>query len=758
MFLKNKIILILLWLTPLAMVAQGISGTVVDMQSKQAIPFVNISIQGKATGVSTNDAGHFQIDVSGDNLKLVFSHINYKKQEITLSELITNAVIQLQPKANELGGIIVSASLYEQDLTTLTKSAAIISNRDIKDNFNSNMIDVLSSTPGITQVWEYHSPIILRGLSSKRLIMLKNGNRRIGTFPGGYFGQDMNIYDVKKIEIVKGPGSVIYGSGAISGIINVISCEPFGKDETKANFLSGYGSNNNEFLEAANLSYTKENYGIRINGKYRKTNDYVYGNGETAENTNVEDRDIAVATGVKLSEKHSLKLNADYHYGDWGKPRGFNGPTKKFTKIRNEENNFHSDVSYAYQSEDVLQDIKVSAYYDNDNRDYYKYKYSEVTGDLSTLDLVHYQAVYGGGQAYARLNVSDKSQLTVGADAYVFRFDSPTDLVDYYNETEGVKDGEDGSGQQAVGLFVRNETNLNSHLKLDVGVRYDYAEVVPSKNDTLHNNESRTALSGNIGTVYSVNQNTHISANVGRAFRMPTANEMFSETINCQGASVGNPDLNPEYSWNFDIGFRGNALQNKLKYDLALFYNMLDNFICKTPSDETDIDFTYKNTDALIFGGELTTSYRFDNVFKAGNSLYSNLGASYVYGIDQYVSDNEPLFGMPPFNLNLDLKYRGLLNKHWLTGYSVKLQGEYAAEQNRIASLNEGESAGPWGYEPSDDHLVFNVGLGLNCNTLPGHPKLRFTVKNLLDTNYQPFGSYVPAMGRNFKTTLLFAL
>jgi len=73
-----------------------------------------------------------------------------------------------------------------------------------------------------------------------------------------------------------------------------------------------------------------------------------------------------------------------------------------------------------------------------------------------------------------------------------------------------------------------------------------------------------------------------------------------------------------------------------------------------------------------------------------------------------------------------------------------------------VAEIPEGTDGGPWGYVPSDPHTVFNFVLGLNSNALPGYPKLRFIAKNILDTDYQPFGSYIPAMGRNFKILLSF--
>ncbi len=768
MMLKNRVtaILFLFLLIHNNLSAQDtfISGKVFDAETQQPIPFVSICQQGISSGTMTNNSGEFELEVnSPKESEIVFSHLNYSKKEIRIAKLNNEEegiVVLLEPKQELLDNVIVSASLYKQSQSTLAKATAIVHQKEIKDNFNSNIIDVLSTTPGFSQVWEYHSPIILRGLNSKRLVIMKNGNRRIGTFPGGYFGQDMNVYDVKKIEIIKGPGSVVYGSGAISGIVNVIGYEPLGPEETKANILSGYGSNNNEFLETANFCYKRENFGIRINGKFRKTGNYDYGNGETAENSDVEDRDFSLTTGLKIASKQMLTLNADYHYGDWGKPRGFNGSSKRFTKIRNEEENLHADISYTYNPGTFFEELKAAFYVDDGYRDYYKYKYSEVSARLSSLDLVHYKDFYGGGNIYAILNLSENSKLTVGGDGYAFRLDNPSDVVDYYNETEGTLDGYIDAGQQNIGAFVRNEVQLSEKIKVVSGVRYDYAEVLEGKNATTNGrSEKRTAFSGNLGTVFSFNENIHLSANIGRAFRMPTAEELFTETISCKGTKKGNPELTPEYSWNFDLGLRGNSSNKNMEYDIALFYNVLDDFICETQAlDDDDIDFTFENTDAVIFGGELSASYQFQHVLKYGNSLFAGIGSSYTYGINKTEGDNAALFGIPPLKIDLDLNYKGLVNKHWLTGYSVKLNTEIAAAQNRVASVPEGIDPGPWGYEPSDAHATFNLSFGLNSNSLPGQPKLRFVVKNVFDSDYQPFGSYIPSMGRNFKTMLSFTI
>jgi outer membrane receptor protein involved in Fe transport len=739
-----------------------LQGVVYDANTHNVVEAAHVAVINSLSATSSDSQGRFKTEIVPNKKTIVVvSHINYYKKEIPITDSILHVkylTIELTPKTITISDVVITAGLYEQALEKITTPANLIIHREIVDQMYSNMTDLIASIPGFTQVWEYHSPIILRGLNSNRLIIMKDGNRRIGTFPGGYFGQDMNIYDTKKLEIIKGPSSVIYGSGAISGIINVISNEPFGNHKNSIQIHSGYGSNNNEFLELIKLCHKKQKYGISLNGKFRKTGQMTYGKGIVSDNSDVEDRDIALNTGYRFSDHHQVVFNANYHYGDWGKPRGFNGPEKAFTKIRNEEENFHTDVAYTYSLNKMIKSIHLNLYYDKGWRDYYQYKYSTVSGDLSSLDLVHYKDNYGGGRFYTILNVSKDNTLTAGIDGYVFRLDNPTDIYDYYNNRQGHIEGYSNAGQHNTGIFINDDWTIGKKIKMVTGIRYDIAEVVEgSHSNNTQRNEKRNAFSGNAGFVYSLNNFTHVSLNAGRAFRMPTAEELFTTIISCKGIKQGNPDLLPEYSWNFDLGVRGFAGLQKLKYDFALFYNLLESFINEAPvPNNAEIDFTYENTNATIMGGEFSLSYKMEDVFAPVNTL--NLGASgaYVYGIDMARGNNEPLFGIPPFKVSLEADYRGSLTKKFISGYSLTLHLDYAAAQKRIAAIPEGTEGGPWGYIASDPYTILNVSMGLYANALPGYPKLRFIINNLLNTNYQPFGSYIPAMGRNFKIILSF--
>ena len=741
-----------------------IRGMVFDSQTGKPIPYVNVSLRQSSAGTISDSTGAFQFTADKEGtLHLIFSHVGYQKKELTVSDPASGKKIQvaLTPRVLEFPNVVVSASLYEQPVQSLAQSAVVLERLQLIAQMQSNMTDMLATTPGFTQVWEYHSPLLLRGMNSKRLLVMKNGSRRIGTFPGGYFGQDMNIYGAQKVEIIKGPGSVIYGSGAISGIINLIGREPWGRPGTWLNVTSGFGSNNNEFLETANLCYQKENYGLMVHGKWRKADSFVYGDGTVADNSDVEDHDLSIGAGMEFNPCHKVVVHADYHEGDWGKPRGFNGSTKAFTEIRNEEERMHSDLAYTFSPGTWVDVIEFDTYYDSGTRDYYKKKYSTVSGKASSLDLVHYKDQYGGARLFANLKLGPANTLTTGLDGYRFTLDNPSEVIDYYYNTHGTVADYEDAGQQNWGVFLNDVWDLTGRLRLIGGLRYDAATVDEgtSKN-AVERHEERSAFSGNLGMVYTWAVNQRFSLNVGRAFRMPTAEELFTEVVSCKGTKKGNPDLKPEYSLNMDAGFRGHTAENRLTYDLALFYNRLDDYICETSDTENEsVDFTYSNTDAVIGGGELSASYRFDSVLSPANALYLGLGSSYVYGVDQSSKeDNAPLFGIPPLKITGELKYHGLLNRFRISAYTLKIQWEYADVQNRVPNIPEGSDGGPWGYEPSGSHLVWHAAGSLQANALPGSPKLRLIVRNLFNLEYQPYGSYIQAMGRNIKTVLSFGI
>ena len=123
----------------------------------------------------------------------------------------------------QLYKIIVTADRQKKSSGDISLPSAVVDHEEITEKMYTGMADLLEDTPGFSRVYDYHSPFILRGVSGTKMLVLRDGSPVFSSFPGGFMGQNVNIYDVDRVEVIRGPGSVIYGSGATSGIINIIN-------------------------------------------------------------------------------------------------------------------------------------------------------------------------------------------------------------------------------------------------------------------------------------------------------------------------------------------------------------------------------------------------------------------------------------------------------------------------------------------------------------------------------------------------------
>ena len=743
-----------------------VSGRIIDAETGKAIENVNIYIENSNTGDVTDKNVFFKIELSLEKTEiLIVGHISYEKHTIKLQpdRDNTNLVIRLIPRVlPSFSQIIVTATRDEKRKLDIPQASEIVRREEVTENVYTALVDLLDRTPGFTQIWEYHSPLVLRGVSSKHLVVLKDGNRRVGNFPGGDRGQAMNIYDIDRIEIILGPGSVMYGTGAIAGMVNVITPDPFEIQGLQMRVEGGFGSNNLERISLAGLNWGNKKIAMKVTGRLRKADEYVYGDGTTAENSFIEDKDIAAHIGWKPADKHTLILNTDFHFGGpWGKPVGFNNNVNM--KANNEEEAVHTSLRYIFKNLGVFEKIVLSGFYDHVQRDYHKRVLSAIKRQVTMHRIVHYKNNYGGGQMYASVIPAEGHLLSFGIDGYLFRMWSPSDNTDYLNNITTQSKGVENAGISSIGLFLQEDLTLVSHVfSLIAGLRYDIARVQEGDNPVGSRKsmtEQRDAFSGNIGLNYHPTERTSLTLNLGRAFRMPGADEMFSETITCRGVMLGNPDLEPEYSWNFDLGYRGSL--DDLEFDAALFANFLDDFISRYATPEiSDVDYIYGNVDkSRIMGSEFIVSYRFRNLFGQGYHLIPSGSIVYTHGADlsdkdSFLASGGPLHGIAPLRLRGALRYRGIPRLLGIgSNYFFEVDVDHFTEQNRVPE----DEVMAWGVEKTEAFTLWGIAAGMSFNTLPGRPKVNLKVKNLLDNEYKPFGSYILGMGRNVKIFVKFA-
>lgn len=736
-----------------------VEGRIVDSNTDSGIENVNIFLDS-GEGCTSDSSGYFylMLEVTG-KINMSISHIGYREQKMIIDPDVkkNDLVIKLVPCVIAANSeIMVTGSRLEKNKMDLTIPGQVVYSKNIEREIGSNLTDLLHKTVGFRQVWEYHSPLLLRGMSSKHLLVMIDGNRRVGTFPGGFMGQNINIFDLQKVEVLRGPSSVLYGAGALAGTINLISRDVMGNQGFRMKFSQSYGTNNNENLSLLCLNYGNQRVGVNLSGKFRKSDDYVMGNGETADNSMMEDKDLSARVGIKINNNQQLVLTSKYHDGGpWGKPIGFNN--KPWVEVYNEETAIHNSFRYSIKKKGFVQKIVAAGYLDQTRRDYHKKKHSVVTGKVSQHSLVKYKLNYSGGRFYTVTKPAKNIDVAVGVDGYMTDFSSPEEQWDHTDDTHYKVDGADGAGTQSVGAYSQCDWSvLPQYLSISAGLRYDMADVDNGESGDEEASSSQSAFSGSVGLLYNTTENTRLSINVGRAFRMPDVNELFNRTVSCIGIKLGNPDLKPEYSWDFDLGYRGKWLKGE--FEVAAYTNLMEDFINQIETTNSDdYDYTYENIGkSRISGVELSGAYHFFDIFGSNSKLTLSSLTEYIYGVDvtgkdSYFTDGDPLHGIPPFRFDINFNFTkqqkivGTLCK-----YFFEMGMETVAKQDRVPET----VSGSWGAEKTAGYTVYELKTGITFTALPARPQINIKINNLFDKNYRPFGSYLPAMGRNIKIML----
>ena len=235
--------------TQIIIAQNKITGNIKDEQTKEMLTGVTVYVNDLKIGATSDRDGNYKLE----NIKtgayfFEISFIGYKKKveriyigkDTVLNFLITQSV-------SELNEVVVTAVTRS---TELKLSPIIIKPVDVgvlNQNSSTNLIDALKSIPGVNQITTGAgiSKPTIRGLGYNRVISLYNGIRQEGQQWGDEHGIEIDEYSIARIEIVKGPGSLMYGSDGIAGVLNFISpkAPPVGQIETQ--LISNYQSNNN---------------------------------------------------------------------------------------------------------------------------------------------------------------------------------------------------------------------------------------------------------------------------------------------------------------------------------------------------------------------------------------------------------------------------------------------------------------------------------------------------------------------------------
>ena len=644
--------------------------------------------------------------------------------------------------------IMVTANRYEKNVFETNMPVNMVQAQKIWQHGTDNFGEMLQQNAGVdfTSVGPWSQKLIVRGLAGPQVLTLIDGMRLDVLRSYGNHAPLIDVDQIERVEIIRGPASILYGSDAIAGVINFITKQ---SAATRADHLIKgkigfqYSSVNQQYNETIKLTSGYRNLLFRVGFIHRKAEDINTPKGKLT-NTGFNGYTIDAKIDYKPSDRHHINLSAATNrMQDVGVPINEYAKNAEFLKY----NRDLITLSYNYNApRSIFSNCRANIYYQTGERNFDAFIYQKPNGLLfvnQTLN-AHRDINSYGANIQNSLLIFKKNLLTSGIEMFSNTDDTRRFAdAEIYNSTGEViknppadtRPPTPESNRRGIAFFVEDEFTPWSKWIFTMGIRFDY--ITSSANATAgtlveqDRKETDSNTSGNLGLLYRLTKNIHLMANVGRAFKAPTLQERYFKGVAQVGYLYGNPELNSELSLNLDAGIKWEFCN--VTGEFNLFRNRINEFIVMKPISVKADTFVYENVgQAELYGGEFQANIKLTNQI----SIFMN--AAYVHGQD--VNMDEALPKIPPVNGLLRFRYETLNNSYWL-----EFTGRFVNSQHRVLE-NELETPG---------YNIYNFSSGINLDQylrLHFPLCLTFNVKNIFNKSYRNHLSSVTwwdAAGRN---------
>ena len=227
--------------------ALQLKGTVVHAITKEPLAGATLTISDLRRSIQTNEKGFYSISGIGAGHHVIeVTYTGYATQVIHIEMLQSqDKNFLLLPVFLENQGVVVTGTAAPTSLRKTPVPVTIFRQADLMRTASSNIVDALSQLPGISQVTTGPaiSKPLIRGLGSNRVVVVNDGIRQEGQQWGDEHGLEIDELSIQKVEVVKGPASLLYGSDALAGVIHFQSAPPVEEGSIKGRFLSNYQTN-----------------------------------------------------------------------------------------------------------------------------------------------------------------------------------------------------------------------------------------------------------------------------------------------------------------------------------------------------------------------------------------------------------------------------------------------------------------------------------------------------------------------------------
>lgn len=736
----------------------------------EVLPNATIYIVDLKRGTVSDSTGHFVLSaIPQGNYLVEIDYTGYKSiiENIRFDKNIEKD-FHLEVAVTEEKEIVITGVSRATSIKRNPVPIVSLSKKSMEQTLSTNLIDAIAAVPGVSAVstGPNVSKPFIRGLGYNRVLVLFDGIRQEGQQWGDEHGIELDENMVEKVEVIKGPASLMYGSDAIAGVINFLPAPALPKGQTRGNVSLNYHTNNNLLEGAAAIQQHISNLSWQLLGSYKMAADYQNKIDGRVYNTGFRQASLfgaATLHGRRGYSRFGLSLFNDVQEIPGGKR---DSTTRKFEKLIDGD-------EYEIVSPHELRSYKISGDYQQVQhfRMYNKSSFSLGNGraitQLGFQKSIRKEFETGDNDAALFLNLN-----TVTYDAkYLFPEFSDLGLTAGMNGMYQHNLADRGHEflipsyrQFDAGPFVYGKYSKKK-LEIAGGVRFDwrylntvslYTKEKEGETIPVYGKDTAGAtrlfssahhvfsgLSGSLGFSYQFNKQWSFKANVARGFRAPNISEISANGIHSgsQFYQLGNRDFDPEFSFQQDIGI--SFANEHVTLNASLFNNRIQHYIYNrklvndlgqdsiiVPGFPT---FQYTSSRADLWGGEFLLDFHphpldwlhIENGFSFVNAR--NLGNR-----NEKIADEEKYLPfIPPFQWRTELRANF---KEWrrLQDIFIKLEWHAFAAQNRVFTMNGTET-------PTPGYQLINGGIGAGLKGRSG--KTLFTLsllaQNIFNVAYQ---------------------
>lgn len=730
---------ILLSLNAFANTLVSIKGKVVDATTQAPLAGATLYISDLKASTSTNSNGEFTFNnvPSKGKFLLEVRYLGYK----TSSKLIDLSVQQdisfaLEPSVIESAEVVITGTPFSANNKTNSLAVVSVSRDQLAQSAATNLVDAIAKVPGVSQITTGGaiSKPTIRGLGYNRVLTMVDGAREEGQQWGDEHGVQVDQFSAARIEVLKGPASLLYGSDALGGVINIIDDLVPAAGDYNGNFTTNYNTNGG--LTASSLMMQGNTNGFVYRGRVSYKNAYGFG---------YKNQIVPNAGFNEINTSAMLGLNKTWGYTHLSLSRFA-------TNIGLVEDGPNADGNFLDEEGNIVSksDARTRSL------------------NLPFQNINHYRAalnsnvLLGGGQlkstfAFQRNirkefeETKEEPGLNLGLNSYTYDVKYSFANHGTWEPTiglQGMYQTNRNSGEEFlvpdynsnnIGAFAYLKRNFENGA-INAGVRYDYKKIDGKELFEKHDDHQHLIFSafdnsfsnftGSLGFAFDIAKNLNLKGNIGSGFRAPNIAELGANGVH-HGTfryEIGNSDLKQETSLQFDLGLTYqaenitlglNAYSNKI-YDYIYLSNLsgetIDAEDHHSGATETYPVYRFLQTDASLVGGEASVDFHLVKALHFENTF------AYVKGTNK--ATNSPLPFIPAASLNNEIRFEP--NIKGLNDSFIKVGLTNVFKQDRIDAFET----------ETDGYTLFDAGIGTSFKTKQGKLNVWVTGQNLTNKLY----------------------